>query len=131
MVVAESLARRGAHVAVSYARSRAEAEETASRVRAAGRRSTTIQADLTSPEACQSVVAAAADSFGRLDILINMASVYIERPFSDLRVADWDAAINVDLRAAFLCSHAAVPFMRAAGGGRIINFSDWIAKSGR
>jgi NAD(P)-dependent dehydrogenase (short-subunit alcohol dehydrogenase family) len=131
VVVGEELARRGADVAVSYARSREEAEDTASRVRAAGRRSTTVQADLTSPEACRSVVVAAAEALGRLDVLVNMASVYTERPFADLRVADWDAAINVDLRAAFLCSHAAVPFMRAAGGGRIINFSDWIAKSGR
>jgi NAD(P)-dependent dehydrogenase (short-subunit alcohol dehydrogenase family) len=131
MVVAEELGRRGANVALSYARSRDEAEEAASRVRAAGRRSTILQADLTSPEACRSVVAAAAEALGRLDILVNMASVYAERPFADLRVADWDAALNVDLRAAFLCSHAAVPFMRTAGGGRIINFSDWLAKSGR
>jgi NAD(P)-dependent dehydrogenase (short-subunit alcohol dehydrogenase family) len=77
------------------------------------------------------MVAAAAAELGRLDILVNMASVYAERPFADLRAADFDAAINVDLRAAFLCSHAAVPFMRTAGGGRIINFSDWLAKSGR
>jgi NAD(P)-dependent dehydrogenase (short-subunit alcohol dehydrogenase family) len=131
IVVAEQLARKGANVAISYARSRDEAEETASLVRAAGRRATTIQADLTNPEACRSVVAAVADALGRLDILVNMASVYKERPFTELNLADWDAAINVDLRAAFLCSHAAVPFMRAAGGGRIINFSDWIARSGR
>ena len=39
--------------------------------------------------------------------------------------------MNVDLRAAFLCAHAAAPHMRAQGGGRIINFSDWIARSGR
>jgi NAD(P)-dependent dehydrogenase (short-subunit alcohol dehydrogenase family) len=46
-------------------------------------------------------------------------------------VADWDASLNVDLRAAFLCAHAAAPYMRAQGGGRIVNFSDWIARSGR
>ena len=100
-------------------------------MRAAGRRATINQADLTVPEACDALVATAADTLGRLDILINMASVYVERPFSDLRAADWDAALNVDLRAAFLCAHAAVPHMRRQGGGRIVNFSDWIAKSGR
>jgi NAD(P)-dependent dehydrogenase (short-subunit alcohol dehydrogenase family) len=131
MVVAESLAKRGANIALSYARSRDEAEEGAGRVRAAGRRATTIQADLTNPETCRSMVAAAAAELGRLDILVNMASVYVERPFADLRAADFDASVNVDLRAAFLCAHAAVPFMRTAGGGRIINFSDWLAKSGR
>src|SRR5262249_18476989 len=62
---------------------------------------------------------------------INMASVYVQRPFDELTIADWDAALQVDLRAAFLCAHAAAPHMRAQGGGRIINFSDWVAKSGR
>jgi NAD(P)-dependent dehydrogenase (short-subunit alcohol dehydrogenase family) len=57
--------------------------------------------------------------------------VYVQRPFDSLRAADWDAAIDVDLRAAFLCAHAAAPHMRRQGGGRIVNFSDWIAKSGR
>jgi len=46
-------------------------------------------------------------------------------------VADWNAVLDVDLRGAFLCSHAAAPHMRRQGGGRIINFSDWIARSGR
>jgi NAD(P)-dependent dehydrogenase (short-subunit alcohol dehydrogenase family) len=60
-----------------------------------------------------------------------MASVYVQRPFDDLTIADWSAVMDVDLRAAFLCARAAVPHMRARGGGRIVNFSDWVAKSGR
>jgi NAD(P)-dependent dehydrogenase (short-subunit alcohol dehydrogenase family) len=72
-----------------------------------------------------------AKTFGRLDILVNMASVYKERPLNDLTVDDWNANIDVDLRAAFLCSKAAIPHMRQQGGGRIVNFSDWLAKSGR
>jgi NAD(P)-dependent dehydrogenase (short-subunit alcohol dehydrogenase family) len=55
----------------------------------------------------------------------------VQRPFAELTAADWNAVIDVDLRAAFLCAHAAAPHMRAQGGGRIINFSDWVAKSGR
>jgi len=131
MVVAETLASRGVDVTLGYSRSRTEAEEAARRVSAHGRRSGIIQADLTSPEACASLVNQAARAHGRLDILINMASVYTERPFADLRAADWDAVMNVDLRAAFLCAHAAAPHMRAAGGGRIVSFSDWTARSGR
>jgi NAD(P)-dependent dehydrogenase (short-subunit alcohol dehydrogenase family) len=57
--------------------------------------------------------------------------VYVQRPFNELGAADWDAVLNVDLRAAFLCARAAAPHMRRQGGGRIVNFSDWIAKSGR
>jgi NAD(P)-dependent dehydrogenase (short-subunit alcohol dehydrogenase family) len=86
---------------------------------------------LSQPQACQALVAATAETFGGLDILINMASVYARQPFRDLRVEDWNAVLDVDLRGAFLCALAAVPHMRTRGGGRIINFSDWIAKSGR
>jgi len=60
-----------------------------------------------------------------------MASVYRAVPLEDLDEVRWDDNLNVDLKAAYLCSLAAVPHMRAAGGGRIVNFSDWIAASGR
>jgi NAD(P)-dependent dehydrogenase (short-subunit alcohol dehydrogenase family) len=130
-VVAETLAGRGVNVALSYARSRDEAEAAAARVRTIGTRAETFQADLSQPSACSELVDGVADSFGRLDILINMASVYKERPFDTLTAADWDAALTVDLRAAFLCARAAVPHMRRQRGGRIVNFSDWTAKSGR
>src|SRR5438552_7683981 len=130
-VVARELAARGVDVAFSYARSKTEAEQAADVVRAAKRRGVTFQADLADPPAAATLVNTVAKTFGRLDILINMASVYVQRPFADLTVADWNAVIDVDLRAAFLCAHAAAPHMRAQGGGRIINFSDWVAKSGR
>ena len=131
LAIAEELARLGADVAVSYARSRAEAEEAAERVRGAGRRAEVFQADLASPDACRKVVDDAAAAFGRLDILINMASVYIRKPFPDLTVADWNAPLEIDLRASFLCAHAAAGHMKQQGGGRIINFADWVARSGR
>jgi NAD(P)-dependent dehydrogenase (short-subunit alcohol dehydrogenase family) len=131
LVVARELAARGVDVALGYARSRSEADQAAGIVRAAGRRSATFAADLSQPAAAATLVQSVADTFGRLDILINMASMYVKKPFADLTVADWDANINIDLRAAFLCAHAAAPHMRAHGGGRIVNFSDWVARSGR
>jgi NAD(P)-dependent dehydrogenase (short-subunit alcohol dehydrogenase family) len=118
-------------VALTYARSRSEAEEAGARVRGAGRRALVVQADLSAPEAAEGVVGAVVSAFGRLDVLVNMASVYVARPFDELRAADWDDVLNVDLRGAFLCAHAAAPRMKAAGGGRIVNFSDWVARSGR
>jgi NAD(P)-dependent dehydrogenase (short-subunit alcohol dehydrogenase family) len=130
-VVAEELARRGVDVALSYARSRGEAEQAAARVRALGRRSAVLQADLSEPDACEALVAGVVAALGGVDILVNMASVYANTPFADLTVADWDAALEIDLRATFLCSKAAIPHMQARGGGRIINFSDWTARSGR
>lgn len=130
-VVATELARKGVHVAVVYRGSRSEAEETAETLRAMGRRALVVQADLQQPEACSRVVEATVTEFGRLDILVNMASVYREKPLDDLTVEDWDAQLSIDLRAAWLCSHAAIRPMRRSGGGRIVNFSDWVARSGR
>jgi len=130
-VVARELAARGVDVALGYARSREAADAAAAQVRAAGRRAAIVQADVTNADACDALVNGAVAALGRLDILINMASVYAKQPFDSLTIADWDAVLNVDLRAAFLCARAAVPHMRARGGGRIINFSDWVAKSGR
>src|SRR5438552_18694132 len=75
LVVAGEIAARGVDVALSYARSRAEAEQAADRVRGAGRRAAIFQADLSQPEACEAVVAATVATFARLDILIHMASV--------------------------------------------------------
>ena len=130
-VVAVALARAGADVALVYKRSRAEADQTASEVRGLGRRAVTIQADVTDPAACRALVEQTVRDLGRLDVLVNMASIYRSIPLAELTAAAWDAQLDVDLRAAFLCAHAAIPAMRKNGGGRIINFSDWIAASGR
>jgi NAD(P)-dependent dehydrogenase (short-subunit alcohol dehydrogenase family) len=130
-VVATALARKGVDVSVVYRGSRSEAEDTAETVRAIGRRALVVQADLQQPEACSRVVEATVTEFGRLDILVNMASVYREKPLDDLTVEDWDVQLSIDLRAAWLCSHAAIRPMRRSGGGRIVNFSDWVARSGR
>ena len=129
--VAVALAERGADVALSYSRSKAEADKVVELVRAAGRRAHAIQADVSQPDACDALVSSATGALGGIDILVNMASVYASKPFDQLTVADWNGPADVDLRAAFLCAHAAAPHMRARGGGRIINFSDWLARSGR
>ena len=129
-IVAEELARRGVDIALSYHRSRKEAEEAASRVHALGQRALTVRADVARREDCDALVARAAQELGRLDILINMASIYEGKPFAELTEQDWDRCLAVDLKAAFLCSRAALPHLRAAKG-RIINFSDWLPVSGR
>ena len=130
-VVAETLARHGMDVALAYNRSSEEAEATAVAVRNLGRRAFLFQANLSRSEACAALVDGAASALGRLDALINMASVYRSQPLEEVDERRWNESLDVDLRAAFLCARAAIPHMRRAGGGRIINFSDWIAASGR
>jgi NAD(P)-dependent dehydrogenase (short-subunit alcohol dehydrogenase family) len=131
VTVARELARRGAHVAVGYDRSRAEAEALIDQVQALSRRATAIHGDLSTFAACAALVQSTIDQLGRLDGLVAMASRYVRTPLDDLTDAHWDAALAVDLKAVAGCSHAARPHMRAAGGGRIITFSDWVAQSGR
>ena len=129
--IAQALAGRGMQIALSFNRSRAEAESVATTVQAGGGRAFVYQSDLSkTPEARMLVDRAAAD-MGRLDVLINMASVYSSVAFEEIDEHVWDSVVNVDLRAAYLCSRAAVPHMRGKQGGRIINFTDWVARSGR
>lgn len=130
-VVATELARRGADIALVYRSSRTEAEETADAVRGLGRRAAVLQADLSQPDAAERLVDATVAELGRLDILVNMASLYRPRPLDELTVDDWDDQMAVDLRAAWLCARAAVPHMRRVRGGRIVSLSDWVARSGR
>lgn len=130
-VVATSLAARGTDVVLTCNRSVAEAESTANAVRAAGRRALVLQADLADEAACLRVVAQTVQQMGRLDILVNMASLYEAEPIDTLSSAAWDRQLAVDLRATYLCSRAALASLRASGGGRIVNVSDWVAASAR
>jgi NAD(P)-dependent dehydrogenase (short-subunit alcohol dehydrogenase family) len=131
VAIANDLIRRGMHVAMCYRRSREEAEAVAQTARSIGRRAAAIQADLTRAEDCASLVARTVSELGRLDVLINMASVYsqVDLDATDERV--WDSVVDVDLKASFLCAKAALPHLRACGAGRIVNFTDWVAASGR
>ncbi|HEU4787985.1 MAG TPA: SDR family oxidoreductase [Gemmatimonadaceae bacterium] len=129
--IAKLLGDRGADVALTYNRSRADVESAIPSVQGAGRRAIAVNADLSDPPQCERAVSQTVESFGRLDVLVNMASVYVATEFDALTVEAWQRTLDIDLRAAFLCARAAVPHMRRVGGGRIVNFSDWVARSGR
>jgi len=79
-VVAVELARRGAHVVLGYNRSQEEAEAAAIQIRTLGRKALAIQADVSKTAEVQSLVARVIGEFGRVDILVNMASVYRSKP---------------------------------------------------
>jgi NAD(P)-dependent dehydrogenase (short-subunit alcohol dehydrogenase family) len=129
--VAAVLAARGADVALSYRGSRDEAEATATAVKAFGRRALVVQADVSAPDECRRLVAETVAALGRLDVLINMASLYARREYDALEDGDWHRSLAIDLGGAHFCSQAAVPHMRSTGGGRIVNFTDWVVASRR
>jgi NAD(P)-dependent dehydrogenase (short-subunit alcohol dehydrogenase family) len=130
-IVAQELAARGADLVLSYRGSKSEAEDTVRDVQARGRRAIATVADVSKAADCAALIASARDAFGRIDALVNMASVYGSTPFDDLTEAYWDRDLNINLKSAFLCAKAAIPVMRDTGGGRIVNFADWLARSGR
>jgi NAD(P)-dependent dehydrogenase (short-subunit alcohol dehydrogenase family) len=130
-VVGRELAARGADLVLSYRGSKDEALQTVADAEALGRRATIVAADVSQPADCIALVEHAAATFGRVDGLVNMASIYRSVPFDALTEREWNADIDVNLRSAFLCARAAAPHMRRAGGGRIVNFADWLARSGR
>ncbi len=119
------------NLVLSYRGSKEEAEQTAADVEAVGRRATTVAGDVSKPADCLAIVDRTIATFGRVDVLVNMASIYRSKPLQDVSADYWTTDLDVNLRSAFLCSHAAIPHMRAAGGGRIVNFADWLARSGR
>lgn len=130
-VVARKVAEQGADVAVSYRGSKDEADATAADVRGLGRRAAVLAADVGKVADCEAVVSRTVAELGRIDVVVNMASIYGATPFDEMTEADWQRNIDVNLRSVFLVSRAAVPHMRRQGGGRIVNFADWLAKSGR
>jgi NAD(P)-dependent dehydrogenase (short-subunit alcohol dehydrogenase family) len=129
--IAAAVAAAGADVAIAYRSSSAEARDVAERVRQTGRRALVVRADVADPASCQSMVAEADATFGRLDVLVNMASLYEQVPLEALDSAAWTRQLSVDLNGTFFSSLAAVPVMRRTGGGRIVNFTDWVAASSR
>ena len=130
-VVARELAAHGMDLVLSYRGSRDEAEQTVSEVEARGRHATMVTCDVSQPAECAGIFDHALRTFGRLDVLINMASIYRSKPLPDVSIDYWSTDLDVNLRSAFLCTQAAIPHMRHAGGGRVVNFADWLARSGR
>ena len=129
--VAAAVAAKGADVVLTYHRSQVEAEATAGGVRALGRRALTCRADLSQPSDCEAAVRAAVKGLGRLDVLVHMASIYEPTAWADLTPDHLQRAFDVEVKSALACVLAAVPHMRAAGGGRIVTVSDWLAVSER
>ncbi len=127
--VANALAARGCDLALTWRGSREAAEATAAAARSAGVRATTVRADATDPSQVDSAVSEIAKTLGRLDILINMASIYAKT--IEPGAADWSLAMDANAKSAFLFSMRAARIMKAGGAGRIINISDWLPVSGR
>ena len=120
--IALALAEAGVDVAVNYARSARQAEETAAAVRSLGRKAITVQADVSRPSETRRLAEAALEEFGSLEILVNNAGV--DRPREKLLAMSeetWDRVLAINLKGAFNCCQAVVSHMASRRFGRIVN----------
>lgn len=128
---ARAFARAGCRVAIHYNASLNRAEEVAADVRFAGAEAFIVGGDLRSSTKAREVVAATAGHFGSLDILVNNAGGLVQRrPVTEIDDAFFDEVINLNVRSLVAASAAAVPHMRRAGRGSIVNVTSIAARNG-
>ncbi len=99
------------------------AEETVALIQAAGGTAASYAADISDPVAVQGMIDAAVALFGGLGILVNNAGLQYVAPIEEFPLERWSRLLDVMLTGPFLCTKAALPHMRRAGWGRIINIS--------
>jgi len=116
-----ALAGDGYDVAVHYRRSRDAAAAVAEQARRSGVRALALQADVTLEGEARGLVSAAHRQLGSLSVLVNNVGNYHYGPLDRLDATTWHAMFDSNLHATFYTCQTAVPLMRAAGGGRIVN----------
>jgi 3-oxoacyl-[acyl-carrier protein] reductase len=122
--IAVRFAEAGADVALNFLDDKAAAESAAAEIAALGRRATTIAADISKPAQARRLVADAERALGPIDVLVNNAGIFPRAPFLDLTEDTWDAVLDTNLKATFVCAQEAARRMVAAGRpGAIINLS--------
>jgi peroxisomal 2,4-dienoyl-CoA reductase len=120
--IADTLAALGAHVVIA-SRKQERVDAAAAEIRAAGGKASGIAVDVREPERVKEVMARIGEEHGRLDILVNNAAGNFYAPSESLSANAWKSVIEIDLYGTFFCSQAALPVLRAAGGGSIVNIS--------
>jgi len=124
--MARGLAEAGAAIAV-VGRNEAKSIAAVTELKQFGASAISITTDVTDKAAVTAMVERALRDLGRIDILVNNAGINIRKPPHALGLEEWDSVIRTNLTAAFLCSQAAYPAMKKAGGGKIINIGSMMS----
>jgi 3-oxoacyl-[acyl-carrier protein] reductase len=129
--IALAFAAQGADVAVNYRGNADAAQETVTRIRAAGRQAEAVQGDTSAGrEACEAIVKAALDTFGRVDILVNNAGITRDNLLMRMDEEEWESVIGTNLSGPFWMTRAIARPMMKARSGRIINMSSAAGRMG-
>lgn len=121
--IALRLARAGADVVVNFRVNRQAAEEVAQLIQQAGARAAVLQGDVARAADAQRVVAAATETFGRVDVLVNNAGITRDGLLMRMTEEDWDSVLDTNLKSAFLLTKAALRPMLRQRYGRIVNIT--------
>ena len=116
------LAAEGAEVLIA-GRTEADLERAVAEVEAEGGRAYLLCGDVAAPEFCASLIDAALERWGRIDVLVNNAGVFDEAPFLEIEEKNWDFVLEVMLKAPFLLSRRAAQSMIGRGGGAIVHLA--------
>jgi 2-deoxy-D-gluconate 3-dehydrogenase len=127
--MAQGIASCGANVAIA-GRNAQKAVAALKSLRALGIQAEFISADVTKKADCVRLVAETEARFGRVDILVNNAGTSIRKMPEDYSEEEWHHVLDTNLTSAFLCSQAAYPAMKRAGGGKIINIGSMMSLFG-
>jgi 3-oxoacyl-[acyl-carrier protein] reductase len=119
--LALSMADAGADVAVHYHTSDEAARATAEVAREAGVRATSVQGDVTDPDAVDGLFGAVESELGHVDLLVNNVGDFAPKHWADIDFETWNRVLDTNLNGTYLCSKRALPAMREAGFGRIVN----------
>lgn len=129
--VAMALANRGAAVVINYAANEAAARETLAAIESAGGRGMLYKGDVSDAKACEMMVGATLDNFGKIDILVNNAGITRDNIVARMKQEEWQAVLDTNLTGAFNCIRAVIrPLLKQKTGGRIINISSVIGLTG-
>jgi 3-oxoacyl-[acyl-carrier protein] reductase len=129
--IALALARQGADVGVNFRGNADAAAEVVTKVRAMGRAAIAIQGDTSAGrEACEAIVKAAIDEFGKVDILVNNAGITRDNLIMRMDAEEWQSVIDTNLSGPFWMTRAIARPMLKARAGRIINMSSVAGRMG-
>ncbi len=120
--IALTLMREGAEVVI-VGRTRSDLDRVVEEARAAGGQMKAMSVDVSDESEIEEMVKETIKEFGKIDILVNNAGAVIMSPAERMSTEQWDAVVNVNLKAPFLCSRAVGKEMIKSGGGKIINIS--------
>jgi 2-deoxy-D-gluconate 3-dehydrogenase len=124
--MARGLAEAGAAVAI-VGRNETKSLAAVAELKQHGAKAISVVADVTDKSAVTAMAERVASELGRIDILVNNAGINIRKAPHALALEEWDSVIKTNLTSAFLCSQAAYPAMKAAGGGKIINIGSMMS----